>query len=469
MSIAYVTDGVTDLDSALFNPIIDRVNGNDGWTQHIRHGVYNVLDYSAAGDGVTDDTDAILAAITAANKAGGSIYSTGGTGVVYLPAGVYCFSDHIDVPDFVQLRGSGPRTTILKATHADAGLEISGSSGVHGGFFLDGDDVGQDGLYLPVSNENLFYSIYIRNWTRYGVLCENLQNATFIEVNPEHNGDTGLVLDNQTSSNHFLRCEFAFNDVQQLHVKKLLAGNVNSNKFDTCIFEHTASDCQVLITAGTTVFENTIFASPGGTGKPLVQVGPKDDGASNCTAVFGGMSRLTGGVNDIGVQLNAGGIVVWADWSCAIAGASPAIEITDNTAFMLGVIPTLPGTGTDYNFTGTATREACLFTNFQEGQQVYQPAATTDRVLFTQVGSTIYHTLRGDGRMVWGDSGGLDTNLYRNAANVLKTDDKLIAALGLGVGNSAAATSLGSVTRKMEVFDASGASLGFVPLYDAIT
>jgi lysophospholipase L1-like esterase len=39
----------------------------------------------------------------------------------------------------------------------------------------------------------------------------------------------------------------------------------------------------------------------------------------------------------------------------------------------------------------------------------------------------------------------------------------------LGVGNSAAATTLGTVTRKMEVFNATGTSLGFVAVYDAIT
>jgi hypothetical protein len=61
-----------------------------------------------------------------------------------------------------------------------------------------------------------------------------------------------------------------------------------------------------------------------------------------------------------------------------------------------------------------------------------------------------------------------DTNLYRWAADVLKTDDKLISEAGLGVGNSEAATNPGSVVRKMEVFDANGASLGFVPIYDSI-
>ncbi len=46
---------------------------------------------------------------------------------------------------------------------------------------------------------------------------------------------------------------------------------------------------------------------------------------------------------------------------------------------------------------------------------------------------------------------------------------KALAAGGIGVGNSAAATTLGTVVKKMEVFDAAGASLGFVPIYDAIT
>lgn len=61
-----------------------------------------------------------------------------------------------------------------------------------------------------------------------------------------------------------------------------------------------------------------------------------------------------------------------------------------------------------------------------------------------------------------------DTNLYRSAADVLKTDDQLITGAGLGVGNSTPATTLGSVVKRMEVFDATGASLGYVPIYDAI-
>jgi len=35
--------------------------------------------------------------------------------------------------------------------------------------------------------------------------------------------------------------------------------------------------------------------------------------------------------------------------------------------------------------------------------------------------------------------------------------------------NSESATTLGSVTKKIEVFDEMGVSLGFIPVYDSIT
>lgn len=56
--------------------------GNTGWRPVQTHlGTYNVVDYGATGDGVTDDTDAINDAIIAANAAGG--------GTVWFPEGVY--------------------------------------------------------------------------------------------------------------------------------------------------------------------------------------------------------------------------------------------------------------------------------------------------------------------------------------------------------------------------------------------
>ncbi len=76
-------------------------------------------------------------------------------------------------------------------------------------------------------------------------------------------------------------------------------------------------------------------------------------------------------------------------------------------------------------------------------------------------GETVYY---GQDKIRFGD-----VNIYRSAADTLKTDDKLIAGAGMGVGNSADATTLGAVKKKIEIFDASGNSLGFIPVYDLIS
>ncbi|MEO3771392.1 right-handed parallel beta-helix repeat-containing protein [Micromonospora sp. B9E7] len=53
------------------------------------------------------------------------------------------------------------------------------------------------------------------------------------------------------------------------------------------------------------------------------------------------------------------------------------------------------------------------------------------------------------------------------AQGSLKTSGKVIAGGGLGVGNSVAATSLGSMVRKMEVFSSTGQSLGWVAIHNS--
>jgi hypothetical protein len=74
------------------------------------------------------------------------------------------------------------------------------------------------------------------------------------------------------------------------------------------------------------------------------------------------------------------------------------------------------------------------------------------------------------GKISWGGGSGThDIDLFRRAAGELKTGGKMLTTGGLGVGNSVVATTPGTVTRKIEVFDANGASLGFVPVYNAIT
>ncbi|PWK47246.1 right-handed parallel beta-helix repeat-containing protein [Actinoplanes xinjiangensis] len=56
-----------------------------------------------------------------------------------------------------------------------------------------------------------------------------------------------------------------------------------------------------------------------------------------------------------------------------------------------------------------------------------------------------------------------------SAVGTIKTTGKMLATGGIGVGNSAAASRPGTVVRKIEVFSPTGASLGFVPVYNSIT
>lgn len=78
----------------------------------------NVKDYGATGDGTTDDTAAIQAAMDAA----GEEFASGTFGmIVTMPKGVYQISAPLLCPNGVGLRGSGPASTWLRATSSFTG------------------------------------------------------------------------------------------------------------------------------------------------------------------------------------------------------------------------------------------------------------------------------------------------------------------------------------------------------------
>lgn len=69
-------------------------------------------DYGAAGNGTSDDTTAVQAAITAVGAAGG--------GVCYFPAGTYKLTSALSVPNLVSLIGAGPGASVLSQTSTTA-------------------------------------------------------------------------------------------------------------------------------------------------------------------------------------------------------------------------------------------------------------------------------------------------------------------------------------------------------------
>jgi hypothetical protein len=86
--------------------------------------VANVLDFGAKGDGVTDDTTAIQAAITAAGS--------GSAGSCFIPAGTYKVTAQITIPTGVTIYGAGQgRTTLVFPTAAAFhSIYASGGAGI---------------------------------------------------------------------------------------------------------------------------------------------------------------------------------------------------------------------------------------------------------------------------------------------------------------------------------------------------
>lgn len=90
-------DKVTD--AMLVNPVsADRLS----------MGIFNIKDYGAKGDNVTDDTQAIRDAISAINSNGG--------GVLYIPAGRYRTSSSVDIVENMHVQGEGMFQSVIKRT-----------------------------------------------------------------------------------------------------------------------------------------------------------------------------------------------------------------------------------------------------------------------------------------------------------------------------------------------------------------
>ncbi|KAJ9354921.1 pectate lyase superfamily protein-domain-containing protein [Paecilomyces variotii] len=112
----------------------------------------NVMDYGAKGDGSTDDTAAINAAISDGNRNGPDSRESSTTtpAIVYFPAGTYVVSTSIIDYYFTQLIGNPNDLPVIKATSGFTGLGV-----------IDGDQYQSDGNQGWTST-NVFYR-QIRN------------------------------------------------------------------------------------------------------------------------------------------------------------------------------------------------------------------------------------------------------------------------------------------------------------------
>src|SRR5262249_38855936 len=105
--------------------------GNDSRIVNaVQHGdlMYNVKDYGAAGDGTTNDTAALQAAL---NAAAATVNGVSG-GVVFIPRGAYIVTSPLTVASRVSVVGAGATTATIRTTTNNIDiLQVIGTSGTH--------------------------------------------------------------------------------------------------------------------------------------------------------------------------------------------------------------------------------------------------------------------------------------------------------------------------------------------------
>jgi len=131
----------------------------------------NPMNYGAVGNGTTDDTAAINAAITAC----------GNKGTVIFPAGhTFLYIGTITIPNGVALVGGGHgfQEEHLRAGAAAALINVTGSYSQLRDLSINGNNVGQIGIHVTFSDRNSFHSVLVHQFTQAGFIFDEAQNCT---------------------------------------------------------------------------------------------------------------------------------------------------------------------------------------------------------------------------------------------------------------------------------------------------
>ena len=177
--------------------------------------LYNAMSYGATGNGTTDDTAAINAALTAAGNNGG--------GVVYLPAGSYYTSTALTVPSGVRLQGIAEA---LAPQYNGTMIEPHGGQGTTNGppaVVLDANSglVGVD-IWYPAQNTNSYAfppAIQGRGGNVYVVGVFSPNPYVFIDF------------DTYTCTNHFANVNYGFALYRECVVGNGSSGSLVNNQF----------------------------------------------------------------------------------------------------------------------------------------------------------------------------------------------------------------------------------------------
>lgn len=265
---AALGDEMDDASSPLSIATVDKVAA----AAAVQLPTFSPHDYGAVGDGVADDTAAILAAIEAAYTRGG-----GNVQLEHKDGSKYRFTDPIVLKARVNLIGSTVSHTsdvcTLIADSATATLWFGQWVGGHefggfsGGFLVDGNGSGDpDGLVRFQCVQRSFGQIRVKDGAGHNAVIDNAQNNSFVGLDTDHAADSALVLDNGCGGNVFTRCEIGSSDVALTVTDDPAVTNAYPfgpahNEFHHCIFENYANGTELInMEAGQTRFNGCGFA-----------------------------------------------------------------------------------------------------------------------------------------------------------------------------------------------------------------
>lgn len=166
--------------------------------------------YRARGDGKTDDTRAIQAALDAAGKSGG--------GTVFLPTGNYLISSHLTIPAGVALLGvaRAPRLYDTK-TPGSTLLAVEGAGRLDGVPFItiEGPNSTLEGVTVFYPNQIVSEAPVAYPWTVRGGAQANISLINVLLVNPYQGVDLSAG-----SGRHYIRGLYGQPLSRGLHVDK---------------------------------------------------------------------------------------------------------------------------------------------------------------------------------------------------------------------------------------------------------
>lgn len=426
--------------------------------------VINVKDYGAIGDDTTNDTAAIQAAITALPSSGG---------VVFFPPGTYRITSAIALRSALTLQGAGGSASVIHQTnttaHGLSGVDILGFS-VKGLRVVGPSSGSGDGLHLTRSvnaatNYIELSDAIFRTWGGNGISISNPIVSAFTQVRCENNGNHGFYLYGvggvAGTSVALTGCYANDNTSAGYYLDTMVYCSLNG-----CASESNAADYRL----------------------------------TNCQsiAMSGCGSENNGGIGwDI---LGGHGIGLYSCWLYANTGIGVKVSNNALAVTVLSLVDNTPGGSATACVQVASGSKVALFN--VHNTTANSLASGTTQVFNDSAGGSVFNgamymeetlSVTGDAAFlsnvnVAGELDiGVDTNLYRVSTNNLATDDAFTVGgdlhtysngqvdgnirIGgnLGIGNAVNATTPGGVTKKIQVYDANGNSLGFLPVYDSIT